>query len=281
MLFVANLRSSDVTLVDVASATVIGRWETPGNPHEFAYDGDRIFWSNYRSRQISTLWRAGGGPAVTQPAGGPRAHGLAVDGAGVLWWTTADGYLRSSGGAAIRVGATPHAVAIDAATGRAYVAEAGDGAIAVVDLETERVRDRAPAGALAESIALDASGTRVVVAAADAGRVTLFAAESLEERWRVALTGRPVRVVIAGERVLVSLALSGELAVLNLADGALIARVAVGRLPDGIATDGSGRYAFVATAGDGAVTIVEVARGTVVGALPAGEGPSGLLWRPR
>ena len=109
-----------------------------------------------------------------------------------------------------------------------------------------------------------------------ADRVTAFAAAGLSERWRTSLAGRPVRVLVAADRVLVSLALSGELAILDLATGAVLSMVPVGLLPDGIAVEASGRYAFVASAGSDRV--VALAAGTVVGELPAGDGPSGLLW---
>ena len=150
--------------------------------------------------------------------------------------------------------------------------------MSTVALATGEVLERQPAGALAESIALDARGETVVVAAADGERVTAFATADLSERWRTALAGRPVRVLVWGEWVLVSLALAGHLAILDLESGAVLSTVAVGRLPDGIAVDDSGRFAFVAAAGSDRVAIVEIAAGRLVGELPSGEGPSGLLW---
>lgn len=282
LLYVANLRSSEVTAVDVSRGTIVARWAMAVNPHEFAAAGSRLYVSNYRSAQISTIaldadihdWDG----VRTQAAGGPRPHGLDLDAAGVAWWTTADGWLRSAAGETIAVGAVPHALVIDRARELAYVAEAGAGTVAQVALGAQRVRRRAAAGALVESVALDGSGETLLAAAADGGRVTAFAAADLSERWRTSLAGRPVRVLVAGDRVLVSLALSGKLAILDLATGAVLSMVPVGLLPDGIAVEASGRYASVASAGSDRVVVVALAAGTVVGELPAGEGPSGLLW---
>lgn len=86
-----------------------------------------------------------------------------------------------------------------------------------------------------------------------------------------------MRVVVAGERALVSLAVTGQLAILALESGALLDTVPVGPLPDGIAVAGAG-HAFVALAGSDHIVVVDIERGRVVGELPAGEGPSGLLW---
>ena len=278
VLFVANLRSSEVSLVDVASGREIGRWPTPSNPHEFASDGEAVHWSNYRSDGVSTLRRSLGSSPTTRSARGPRPHGIALDGQGRLWWSTADGVLHSSDGAAITVGAVPHALVIDQERGQAFLADAANGAVVQVDLAEQTVVGRAPAGALAESLALTAAGDQVIVAAAEAGRVTAFTTDGLQARWRTALAGRPVRVVVAGDQVLVSLAFAGELAILALDDGSVLGRLAVGELPDGIAVDGSGRFAFVAAVGSDQVTIVDLDDTAVIGTLPSGGGPSGVLW---
>ena len=87
-----------------------------------------------------------------------------------------------------------------------------------------------------------------------------------------------MRVVVAGDQVLVSLAFAGELAILALDDGSVLGRLAVGELPDGIAVDGSGRFAFVAAVGSDQVTIVDLDDTAVIGTLPSGGGPSGVLW---
>ena len=281
-LYVANLRSSDVTVVDVARGTVVARWAQAPTPHEFAAGAGRLWVSHYRGDLVTGLdpWS---GAVLSTVAAGPRPHGLALDGEGAVWVTTADGAIERLGagggtGERILVGETPHALVIDGERGRAYVALAGEGAVAAVDLRRGVVVARRAVGALAESIALSADGRTVFVAAADAGRVTALRAQGLVEQWRRALPGRPVRVVAAGERVLVSLAWSGELALLAAESGAVQGVLAVGRLADGIALDASGGYAFVATAGEDTVAMVDLGERRVLAQLPAGQGPSGVFW---
>jgi DNA-binding beta-propeller fold protein YncE len=77
---------------------------------------------------------------------------------------------------------------------------------------------------------------------------------------------------------LVSLGLAGELAILDAADGRVLARVLVGRLPDGIALDERGEFAFVAVTGSNWIAVVDVGERRLAGQLPAAAGPSGVTW---
>ena len=280
-LFAADLRSSTVSEIDVARGRLVAQETVARNPHELVGHDGMLYATNYRSDRVTSLALDGSGAGAEIATPG-RPHGIAVDGSGRIWVTSADGALHRLGpdgiDRSIAVGTTPHALTIDGQI--AYVALAGDGAVAAFDLDRGVRLARAEVGPIAESIALSADGGLLAVPAAAADRVTLLRSMDLQQIWSVALPGQPVRVAFAGDRVLVSLARHGTLAILDVMDGALLASVAVGPLPDGVAVDASGRYAFVAAAGADYITVVDLANARAVAKLPAGDGPSGLLWQP-
>src|ERR1700728_170494 len=53
---------------------------------------------------------------------------------------------RAKNSVRVAVGKTPSAVAVDATTGRAYVADSGDGTVTVIDGQTDRVTTKVKAG---------------------------------------------------------------------------------------------------------------------------------------
>ncbi|MEE9276994.1 MAG: YncE family protein [Dehalococcoidia bacterium] len=272
-----------MTVLDLAAGEEIAAWPVARNPHEFAMAGATLYVSNYRSDRVTLLDRVSGATSLEQSTA-RRPHGLAVDSQNRVWYTTADGQIQRLGGedpgATIAVGDTPHAIAIDPARDRAYVAVAGAGEVVAVDLAWGRVVGREKVGGGAESVALSADGSTIAVAAADARQVTVLRAESLSPLYTVRLPGRPVRVAITDDAVLASLAGRGALAIIDRASGSVRAMVALGRLPDGIAVDAEANVAYVTVTGDDIIAVVDLEQSAVVGTLPAGAGPSGLLWAP-
>ena len=278
-LYVANLRSDTLIAIDVAAGVVRDRWPMAASPNEVARtDSGRVWVSNYFSEHLSELDPASG--AIQTRPTTPRPHGLALDGAGAVWYTAAGGTIAALGSAtAIAVGDTPHALAIDTTRGRAYVAVARSGTIVAVDLVASAVVAEATVGAITESLALSPDGGTLVAAAADAGVIALFDAPALRERVRVTVDSRPVRVALTPTLVLASLA-NGEVAIFARPDLRPLGRVAVGRLPDGIAVDAAARFAYVSNAGEASISVIDLARLAVVATLPADDGPSGIVWTP-
>lgn len=281
-LYVANLRSATVSAIDLESSARVAEWPVAANPHEFAMDGQTLYLSHYRADRVTALALPKGGIArqIITP---PRPHGVAVDGTGRVWITTAtDGSIHrlsdQEADRRIAVGETPHALVIDPRRDRAYVAVAGAGEVAAVDLAAGAVLARQAVGAVAEAIALSADGRRLAVASAGTNTVTVLDADPLTARLQISTPGRPVRVAFAGSWLLASLTDREAVAVTDSESGEIAALISVGRLPDGIAVDAAQRFAFVANTGDDSVSVIDLERLTMIGALPTGDGPSGIVW---
>ena len=96
---------------------------------------------------------------------------LALIGAVAIWLTTA---VAPTAPTSIMVGAWPRAVAVDPATGHAFVANRGDGTVAVVDLATTRILKTAAIGVEPWAAAIDQRTRRAFVTAAAGQSVSTF-----------------------------------------------------------------------------------------------------------
>ena len=135
----------------------------------------------------------------------------------------------------------PGAEGVDVAPGgrEAWVANAGDGTISVVDLAAKRV-----------------------VATLDAG----------------VRGANRLKFTPDGALAFVSTLGGPDVTVLRAATRAVVARVPVGRGAAGILMQPDGARAYVACTPDGDVAVVDVRSLAVVGRVRAGRGPDGLAW---
>jgi YVTN family beta-propeller protein len=121
----------------------------------------------------------------------------------------------------------------------AWVANAGDGTVSVVDLDTKKV-----------TATLD-----VQVKSAN----------------RLKFTPN-------GKRVLVSMLGSGDLVVLDTATHDVVKRLPIGHGGAGILMEPDGKRAFVSCSPDGYVAVIDLSTLEVVGKIDAGGNPDGLAW---
>lgn len=276
-LLVGALRAHSLVAVDPAT----GRQRTlslPGPPHELLVNGDRLY---------ATLGRADLLAEVNLPALAMlRVAELAGEPHGLAWW---DGLLavaldRVGEVVAVdpatlgergrwTVGRTPHALA--AFEGELYVAEAADGAVRRVG--TGRP---VPVGGGPESLSI-VEGV-VVAALVEENAVALLPLEPSGEARTLSVGPRPARVTDAGNgRFAVALSGSGQVALHRLADGALLWRVTVGRLPDGVCPSPDGRYLAVAATGDDRVVVLDLETASTVATYSVTGGPGACVWLDR
>jgi len=171
---------------------------------------------------------------------GPNPQGIAVDPvAQRAYVTLGDGNLvaidtlHDSVSCTVTVGRDPQAVAVNTATGLVYVANSGEGTVAVVDGSECRVVDIISGLSRPSGVAVDELANRVYVTDTETG-------------WLVVLDGNSHRIM---------------------------ERVPVGLYPDAVVTDGGADVLYVANAGDGTLSVIEGSRLAVVSTIQIAQGP--------
>ena len=165
---------------------------------------------------------------------------------------------------AVPVGTSPVAVAINPATGRAFVVNKGSGDVAVLDLASRAVAGRYTLGGILEGIAVNSRTNHVVVAGLD-GVVTVID-QGLQEMVATIPAGKaPSRVAIDEERnaALVTNFSGSNLAVIDLATRRVVRTIALKSGPLGVAVLGGKRRAVVACQYDMELVGVDLEKGVM------------------
>lgn len=185
--------------------------------------------------------------------------------------------------ALIPVGEHPaHVVALaDGST--AFVSNAGEDTVGVIDLKAGQMVARIPTGAYPHGMRLSPDQASLLVANVKDGSVSLIDVATRTETARIPVGKAPVQVGFLpdGSRAYVSLRDEDAVAVIDLAQRQVTARIPVGRGPIQLHASSDGRYVFVADQGskerpDNRVSVIEVARGEVVAMIETGTAAHGI-----
>ncbi|GJG86895.1 hypothetical protein tb265_20760 [Gemmatimonadetes bacterium T265] len=206
-----------------------------------AADTQRVVTTNVASGTVSVIERSSGRggppgappgpPPAGTPAGGPPGGGPPPSGPRADWRETV-----------IRVGPGAEGFDVSPDGREAWVANAGDGTISVIDLAAKRVTQT-----------LDAS-----VRGANRLKFTPDGALAF-----VSTLGGP------------------DVTVLRVATREVVKRIPVGRGAAGILVQPDGARAYVACTPDDYVAVIDVPSLAVVGRVAAGREPDGLAWAVR
>jgi YVTN family beta-propeller protein len=145
----------------------------------------------------------------------------------------------------------------------------------VVDTATLTRIATVPVGEGPFALALNPAGDRLYVACVRSGDLHAIDTATLRVVGRAVLGGMPYGVAVSGDgaRILVTNQQAGTLDVL---DAALvpIAKIPVGRYPEGVVV--SGATAYVANWFSDSVSVIDLPTLAETARLPVGEGPRGL-----
>ena len=183
----------------------------------------------------------------------------------------------------IVVGTHPAHVITDQRGERAFITNAGDNTVSVVDLATKTVIGVIGTGRYPHGLRMSPDGREVYIANVQDGTLSVIDASSVVELARIPVGNTPVQVgfIPDGSRVYVSLRDENQVAVVDTATRSLIATIDVDRNPIQVHATPDGRFVYVANQGTEAepndsVSVIEVETGNVVDTIRTGKGAHGV-----
>jgi YVTN family beta-propeller protein len=183
----------------------------------------------------------------------------------------------------ISVGAHPAHVVPGPESRRAFVTNAGDNTVSVVDLARMSVVKTIAVGRYPHGLRMSPNGREVYVANVQDGSLSVIDTTSLIEVARIPVGTTPVQVGFTpdGSRVYVSLRDENRVAVVDTAARALIGTIEVGRNPIQVHATPDGRFVYAANQGTDAepadtVSVISVAAACVIDTIRTGKGAHGV-----
>jgi len=186
--------------------------------------------------------------------------------------------------AEIAVGKHPAHVVTDWRDARAFVTNAGDNTVSVVDLAAGKLIATIATGRYPHGLRMSPDGREVYVANVQDGTVSVIDTGRLAETGRIPVGSTPVQVGFTpdGSRAYVSLRDENRVAVIDTATRSLVGTIEVGRNPIQVHATPDSRSVYVANQGSDAepadtVSVIDVASGKVVDTIRTGMGAHGVV----
>jgi len=170
------------------------------------------------------------------------------------------------GACTLGTGSAPSAVAVDAATGRVFVAESGAGTVRVLEAGSGRVLRDVRVGRNPVALTVVPSTGRVFVANASGSDMAVLDARSGALLRVTALNGAPYQSLAVDDAARRVIAISGNntLDLLDAASGVLRASVSVGTVLTALAVDSTTNEVFAVDQGSNSLSVRDVRTGAAL-----------------
>lgn len=297
-LLVLNKEDATLAIVDPASGNVLGRVAVGQGPHELvtSTDGTIAFASNYGTgpapgHTISMIDLASQ-KEVRRLDVAPlsRPHGLAFANGKLYFTAEADKKIARYDPATDRIDwqfetgqATTHMVLPTKDARTIFTSNIGGDSVSAIQQGAGRAWTQTviPVGKGPEGIDVSPNGREVWSAHSRDGGVSIIdvASKKVVQTLNIG-TKRSNRIKLTpdGKFALVSDLDAGELVVLDAAARKEIARISLGKMPEGILMAPDGGLAYVAVNGDNYVAVIDFKTWQVTKKLATGNGPDGMAW---
>ena len=244
-LFVSNLASNDISIIETATFQVLSRIETAVQPLDMALspDAKTLYATNsgagtltiidIESSQARTVWLSGVGS-------GP--YGVAASSDKIFTTDIANSHvlvITPAGQISQRlaVPTQPRSLALSPDGKTLYVTSMGIGLLTVIDVASETI---------SRSIELDVSGTFALAPSPDGRKIYLTAHDE------------------------------DLLAIVDVASGTLLKKLTIGRNPRAISFSPDGKQAYITSSFSNEIHIVDTELDIVTGRFAAGQNPRGI-----
>jgi YVTN family beta-propeller protein len=254
-------------------------------------DNRQIYVTHLNANTLSVIDERTGRLTATVPVGS-KPLGVAVSrSTGTIYTadygsstvTRISGSTYKPDGPPIKVGKNPQTLIVLPGKEIAYVANAGDDTVSVLDLTAGKVVETISVGDQPINLATDASGDRVYVANAASSTVTVINAANRKRHHTLKVASPPHGIAVspdAGQLYLTSDE-SSEIAVVDVDNGRVRSPIAVGsEVSDLAVAPGVGRL-YATLVRSGRVAIIDTATNALAAADQiAVDGPAGIALSP-
>jgi YVTN family beta-propeller protein len=271
----ANEGEDSISRIDLATGRVT-TLRLPVTPHnvQISRDGRRLFAVGSMAGQMKM--------AAPTAAPGGDAHAAAKESGGLLIFDATA--TNAASAALVVVGRAPAHVIVDARGERAYVSNAEDDTVSVVDAARGSVVGSIPTAASPHGLRMSPDGREIYVASTKGNAVSVIDVATSKAVARIPVGKAPVQVGFTpdGTRVYVSLRDDNAVAVVDTRTRCLITTIPVGRSPIQVFATPDGNFVYVANQGterepDNTVSVIDTRRNVVVKTLTTDRGAHGVV----
>ncbi len=279
--YIANFNSSNVSVIDTASNTVVATVAVGTNPQGVSVNpaGTRVYVTNLADSTVSVINTASNTVTATV-AVGASPYGVSVNPAGTRAYVTNASNnsvsvidtASNTVTATVAVGAGPFGVAVNPAGARVYVTNYSSNSVSVIDTSSNTVAATVPVGSNPGDVAVNPAGTRVYVTNLNSNSVSVIDTVSNTVVATVAVGSFPQGVSVnpAGTRVYVT---SDSVSVIDTSSNAVTATVAVANRPYGVSVNPAGTRVYVTNGPQNNVSVIDTASNTVTATVAVGSSP--------
>lgn len=164
----------------------------------------------------------------------------------------------------------------------AYVANANDNTVSVIDTATNTVTATVPVGRAPVSLALPPDGNSLYVVNDGANTVSVVDTATNTVVATVPVGSAPFGIAMSpsGASAYVTNLRGNSVSVIDTATNTVTATIPVGRFPEGVAITPDGAFAYVVNDGDNNASVIDTATLTVVATVPVGAIPGPVAVSP-
>jgi YVTN family beta-propeller protein len=271
--YTADEKGNSVSVIDLGSGLVktVGVSITPHNV-QVSRDGRSLLVVGMRTGMKMSEHQAG--ETERTPEAMQRGRLLIFDAA----------TMNADGAADIEVGRKPAHVIIDAQGQLAYVTNAEDNTLSVVDVAQRKVVGEIGSGTSPHGLRMSPDGREIYVANTGDDSVSVIDVAGLREVARIPVGKAPGQVGFTpdGRRVYVSSTTENIVVVVDTAQRKRIADIPVGRTPIQVFATPDGRYVYVGNEGtsenpDNRASVIDTATDQVIATVETGTGAHGVV----
>jgi YVTN family beta-propeller protein len=267
-LYVSSEGSGTVTVIDVATRSIVGRIAVGKRPRgvQVSPDGRVVY--------VALSGSPAAGPDK-KDGGEEEQADKSADGIGVID-ATGNTLVRT-----LTAGSDPEQLAIGPDGRTLYVANEDAAELSAVDIERNVVKGVVPVGKEPEGVAVGPDGKTVWVTSEAEGRVYMIDASAMTKLATIDVGARPRAIAISnnGARALVTLENAGAVAVVNVAARAVERTVKIegeNARPMGVVLSPDGEVAYVTTGRGKRVVAIAAGSGQQAWSVEVGDRPWGI-----